>query len=129
MKKKWFNIIGISFLIIICVIGYTQLLNLEKRKKIAIGTITGTKLIRGLYITYSYKIDSEIYSGLTTAYGISNSNIYKYLVGKKFPIVYDSLDYYQSHILILENEFKSLKLDYPDSLKWVCDSLKLKDCK
>ena len=129
MKKNWFNIVGCAFLILIFIIGYLQLINLEKRKKITIGTITGSKLIRGLYITYNYEVDSNIYSGLTTANGISSDKIYKYLKGKKFPIVYDSMDFYQSHILIFENEFKSLKLNYPDSLKWVCDSVRLKDCK
>ena len=129
MKKNWFNIVGCAFLIIMIGIGYIQVINLEKRKKITIGTVTGTKLIKGLYITYSYEVDSNTYTGLTTAKGISNDKIYKYLAGKKFPLIYDSLDFYNSNILFLENQFKSQNLDYPDSLKWVCDSLRLKDCK
>ncbi|PLK43911.1 hypothetical protein [Emticicia sp. TH156] len=131
MRKRlnWTKIIGISFFIIMFFISIREAVTLEKHKKITTGTITGSKLIKGLYISYTYKIGSETYSGLTTAKGISSDDINKYLVGRKFPLIYDSLDFNKSDILFLANEFKALKIDYPDSLKWVCDSLKLKDCK
>ena len=140
MKILWnkkFQILFFLLFIWLIFYGIYEIESLEKRKKITIGKITGTKNSKGTLITYSYKIDSVSYrkkyrigysdfEGTSRSDPFSYNDVHKYLLNKKFPVIYDSLDFFNSDILILEKDFIRYKLPYPDSLNWTKDILKTK---
>jgi hypothetical protein len=110
---------------VIIAYGYYQQKTLESRKKITTGIITGTKIIKGVYITYDFSVGINSYSFTTVSNKISTEDIRKFLQCKTFPVIYDSLNISQSELLIFKEDFKNYGFTYPDSLKWVSDSLRL----
>ena len=139
MKTLWnkkFQILFFIFFLCAFLYGIKERDNLKKRKKVTIGTITGTKFVKGKYITYSYAIDTITFRrkykiGYSTFEGMSRTTISdgivdKYLMNRQFPVVYDSLDFFKSDILISESDFLYYKIPYPDSLNWAIAILEQK---
>lgn len=68
---------------------------------------------------YGFKHNNEIYKG---SYSIpemrSNSDKYK-LIGRYFPVVYDSSSPNNNFLLLTKDDFKEFEVHYIDSLNWV----------
>jgi hypothetical protein len=114
------------FILVVLYSWYSASLHREKLKKegiIGSGKILGDKFIKGSRIKY-YFHEKEYLE--TTHFG--SSKIGK-IVNRTFPVIYLKDDEKVNHILIFKKDFEDYNLKYPDSLKWVCDSLKLDDCR
>lgn len=133
LQKHIGVIIFTFFLIVIIVVGLYQQNDLIQNKKYAIGRIVNYRVIKGngpgLSIVYLYKVDGEELSGVSNFVGISISEVKRYLLSKQFPVIYNSKSPSSSDILITRQNFIKYKCNYPDSLKWVCDSLKIDKCR
>jgi hypothetical protein len=97
--------------------------NLKIKGVISNAIIIGDKFIKGSMLKYSF--NNVEYLDRT---GLGSSKIKK-LVGKQFPIIYLKEDESVNDILIFKSDFDTYNMPYPDSLKWVCDSLKIDKCK
>jgi hypothetical protein len=124
-----FEVIGLLFFLCIFLYGTYESDNLKNRKKISTAIITGTSYSKGNLIKYTYSVDSIDYrrkfkmGHITTFEGMSRTNfsdskVEKYLLHKKFPVVYDSIEIFKSELLIFKKDFESYNLAFPDSLKW-----------
>ncbi len=96
---------------------------LRSKGKIGVALITGYKYIKGLNIIYTFHKKEYV-----TSTGIGSSKAKK-LINRKFPILYIEGKEEINKILIFKQDFELYEFQYPDSLKWLCDSLKLEDCK
>lgn len=90
----------------------------RERGKIAWGTILGITMGKGCGIKYQirvngqYYVDNESVRGLSMEKGrvLYNRNI-------SIPVLYDSLDPSNNHIVIFEQDFDYYGIAYPDSLQ------------
>lgn len=96
---------------------------LRNKGKTGEALITGYKYIKGLNIIYTFHEKEYL-----TSTGIGSFEAKK-LINRKFPIVYLEGKDEINKILIFKQDFDLYEFQYPDSLKWLCDSLKLEDCK
>jgi hypothetical protein len=124
-----FEVIGLLFFLYLFLYGMYESDNLKNRKKISTAIITGTSYSKGSLIKYTYSVDSIDYrrrfkiGHIFTLEGMSRTNfpdsqVEKYLLYKKFPVVYDSIEIFKSELLILKKDFENYNLAFPDSLKW-----------
>ncbi len=98
--------------------------NLVSNKKEAVGTVYETATYyqnaNSVFIKFVYVLDNKQYQGQTSI--ISNhkydhcSFLRKVLVGHNFPIIYDSLDFENSKILLSKKDYERYKITRPDSL-------------
>jgi hypothetical protein len=119
-----FKIIGIfAFFMLVRWISIKQHNDLKIKGVISNATIIGDSFMKGSNIKYYFNNEKYL-----TPTGLGSSKIQK-LVGKQFPIIYLKEDESVNYLLILKSDFDKFNLPYPDSLKWVCDSLKIDKCK
>lgn len=109
------GIIFIGSIELFCGIPYRK--NLSENGAWGVGEIIGYKYIRGLYIRYKFKGNEKVSS---TSLVVDEIRLLK---NKKFPVLYLKDDENSETILILKKDFKLYEKKYPDSLRWVCDSL------
>jgi len=94
------------------------------------GTVEGTKIGKfNYFISYSFNYQSKSYFKLKSSFTASFDGVNNFLVGKKFPLILSKKNIDNNELLIFKEDFERYGLVYPDSLKWVCDSLKLDNCK
>ena len=118
------KIIGIfAFFMLLRWMSIKQHNELKIKGVISNATIIGDSFMKGSHIKYYF--NDERYS---TPTGLGSSKIQK-LVGKQFPIIYLKENEKRNDILIFKSDFDKFNLPYPDSLKWVCDSLKIDKCR
>ena len=133
MKIKLTNVIVLAIFAIMIVYSCIRFNRNEVYLKEAgimiIGKITGDKLTKNnFFITYSFKYNQKNHNDLKTASNIQIGDVPKFLINKSFPLILSKEDPENNALLIFREDFERYNLVYPDSLKWVCDSLKLKDC-
>lgn len=77
-------------------------------------------------VDYEYIVNGVAYKG-TTAYPRIDPDKGYLLVGKKFPLAYDTTQPGNSYMLITPNHFEYYKLAFPDSLEWTKDLQRYKE--
>lgn len=117
VKHIIISIAGLGFLISLFIWKSGQQ-NLNQRQKISIGTIESISPSPkiGNYCNYYFDVLEKRYSGSVKLF--SKEEVCDQLLGKKFPVIYDSLDVQNNHILILKEHFRKYEMVYPDSLVW-----------
>ena len=111
------------FAITVIVIYYSYKIrdsNIKKNEAFTTGLITNYRRSNkgGSTIDYEYTIgnkkfkDSKGYGNIIDRY----SNI---LIGKSFPVIYNSNKLNSNNILLTRDDFKQYNLTFPDSLSWV----------
>lgn len=89
-------------------------------KAISVGKIISCQYSNRLnyVVDYSFQTKSN-----ETEFGYVNGTVYRDLrniiVGKTFPLVYDSLNPKTNAILIFPKSFRKYEVPFPDSLRWV----------
>ena len=134
MERKRVNFIG--GLIFASIFAYSffkynsDIKALKSKMLFSKGIVKKTKIGKSNYfIIYDFNYLTKSYSEHKSIFGIvSFSDANKFLVGKSFPLIISEEDPENNDLLIFKEDFEKYNLVYPDSLKWVCDSLKLKDC-
>jgi hypothetical protein len=111
-----FVIISIVALIVKCSNNYRN--GLEAKGIWGKAIIIGTRPIRNLRIVYIFN-NKEYVTGGTP---LKNSEILL-LKNKQLPVLYLKEDEDSNELLFLKKDFADFKKPYPDSLKWICDSL------
>lgn len=89
-------------------------------KSITTGTVIKCEYInkQNYVVDYSFETkDNETIFGYVN--GKEYGRLKSLIVGKFFPLVYDSLNPRTNAILILPNSFKRYEVDFPDSLRWI----------
>ena len=102
---------------------------LKKNGTVLKASVTGYTLSKSsLLIKYSFIYKQKSYYDMKSAKQLQSRDVSKFLTGKSFPLILSKEDLENNALLIFREDFERYNLVYPDSLKWVCDSLKLKDC-
>lgn len=94
---------------------------LRNNKSFTTGEVTSfTRRVKGSGgdFIFTYWINGVSYSGFSVVFNI-DLNKGHLLVGKKFPVIYDSTDLENSAILITESDYLYYKISIPDSLDWI----------
>ena len=100
-----------------------------KQKILANKDLTEGRVIKCEYLNkHNYVVDYTFQTlNNETVYGYVNGGEYRSLrnviIGKVFPIVYDSTYPKRNAILIFPNSFKRYEIKFPDSLNWVLSYL------
>jgi hypothetical protein len=93
------------------------------------GKITNIESIGGVgnygtyHIDFSYKIGIKNYNGSRTINSITEP-LRRALIGRTFNVIYLPEKPESAEILITKYDFESLKMKYPDSLKWIERNMK-----
>ena len=134
MQKKVINVVGGSILILAFIYSFynshRHVDDLRKERIITNAIVTGTKTGKSnRFITYRFNYKKGTFDESKGASPFSFSEINRFLVGKPFPLIVSKTDMAVNDLLITKSDFEKYNLAYPDSLKWLCDSLKLSECK
>jgi hypothetical protein len=120
MKKIFLKYYPLTVLILI-LSACTQTSDFKERGKFTIARINKIDYApNGDFhsIRYKYIVNDSLYEN-SYAYSSLNQKLKNKLLYGKFPVIYLPENPARSRILITENNFKTLDLIYPDSLKWV----------
>ncbi|SJZ77281.1 hypothetical protein SAMN04488128_1011541 [Chitinophaga eiseniae] len=71
-------------------------------------------------VKYAYKVKGKLYYSSNPYPEIHRSGKDS-IVGKQFPVAYDTADVDNSRILITTKRFKEFSIPFPDSLLWIED--------
>ncbi|MGZ4083093.1 MAG: hypothetical protein ACXVPB_01565 [Bacteroidia bacterium] len=122
MENKYRTVV-----IIVIVVGFiisyffwnTSNNELIKRHKLTWCTVYGTDMTNkaGVYLNYYYKVASDSLTGYDKVF--LNMDKGSALIGRKFPLAYDSCNAAKSKILISKEDFEEFGLVFPDSLKYL----------
>ena len=132
MKKNPTNIVGVFLLLGIFLYSFfksnNDLIELKKIGVLQKAIITGTTFSKGLLLTYSFIFENRPYTATKRESRLNSDEVKSLFVNKTFPLIISQKNPQVRDLLIFKEDFEKYNLVYPDSLKWVCDSLKLKDC-
>ena len=134
MQKKIVDRFGLLLFVILIAYTYTKFKKDEcllKNKGVLFkAKITGDKLTKsGLSIQYTFPFKKANFEQLAVEKNIDIGDVDKFFKDKIFPLILLEENPKNNKLLIFKEDFERYGLAYPDSLKWVCDSLKLKDCR
>jgi hypothetical protein len=118
MKNLIFLFVLIGIIVLLLNHSKESKNNLMTKGVWGVGVIKGTRLIRNIRLVYIFN-DKEYVTGSTI---LSDSDILA-LKNKPLPILYLKEDEDSNELLFLKKDFADFKKPYPDSLKWICDSL------
>ncbi len=130
MKLAGLKIIGIIFSIIL-ISGVFVWSKLSKNALLKNHIIANAKITDCTYggrgnaatITYYfifYENDKEVKgSGSLNSNEISFSNVKSFLLGKTFPVVYNSNNAENNYLLVRPRDFEKFHYEFPDSIQWV----------
>jgi hypothetical protein len=119
----------ILFVLIFFEFAVMEIMYIVHRKKLAASLETHKKIVTGIILnakeTYGRSNRHSFY-----VYGFNNNSTISYgnasilvgwqrLIGKKFPVIYDTTNPENNHMLIFPDDFNDWNLPFPDSLKWV----------
>lgn len=115
------------FLVGIIVWGIHDRIKLNKNFKLTTATITNCQfLIKSggkTKATYEYYVGHVKYSRGSRRSELTVKLCNEHFLGKTFPVVYHPDDIPLSALLIFPDDFKRFDYAFPDSLKWVLDSV------
>lgn len=99
--------------------------NILKNPSLTSGTVTGVDLKGrlGNFIEYHFSYGGNLYSSDGNAHK-EYASLRNFIINKKFPVVFDSVNPNYNMILILPEDFKNYNIPFPDSLKWVLNYIK-----
>lgn len=72
----------------------------------------------GVSIEYSYQVNGKLYHG-SSGYANLFSSGRDSILGKHFPVAYDTTDAKNYRMLITTKDFKAFSIPFPDSLEWI----------
>lgn len=119
MKNKISWIIVISIFAIVYSHSYQRRISLSENGLWGHGVIKGWKSIKGTNIVYVF--NNKEYVSPTI---LSGNEIFL-LKEKHIPVLYLEKDEETNSLLITKKDFVRYEKSYPDSLKWICDSLNI----
>ena len=120
MKNLFFLIILIGIIVLLLNHSKERKNDLETKGIWGVGVIKGTRLIRNIRIVYIFNNKEYI-----TSSTILNDSDISSLENKQLPVLYLKEDKDSNELLFLKKDFADFKKPYPDSLKWICDSLNI----
>ena len=120
MKNLIFLIILIGIIVLLLNHSKERKNDLETKGIWGVGVIKGTRLIRNIRIVYIFNNKEYI-----TSSTILNDSDISSLENKQLPVLYLKEDKDSNELLFLKKDFADFKKPYPDSLKWICDSLNI----
>jgi hypothetical protein len=134
MKQKHITRIILVIFAVIIICSYIKFKkdqnNLKSSGMMTIAKVTGDKLTKNTYlIKYSFWHKNRIYNDMKSDNQLDLDDVDRLLVNKTFPLILFPSDPNNNDLLLFKEDFERYNLAYPDSLKWICDSLKLDDCK
>lgn len=103
--------------------------HMKKHKGFTFGLVTyfaREQKGNGGSVHYQFVVKGIEYEG-GNAYPRLDPNKGYLLVGKRFPLVYDTTQPGNSYMLITPNHFEYYKLAFPDSLEWTKDLQRYKE--
>jgi hypothetical protein len=124
------NILGLCIFAGFAILVYVYCSYLDNRVRnhhlITKGKIEDYHILNGrtrsIDIEFAYYINGEIIEGGKNSYSLgtfSDATLENVLVGRKFPVVYDSNNISNARMLILKSDFDKYDVPFPDSVKWV----------
>lgn len=122
LKENWVIILPLLVMAIAFVLSRNEYENIKNNAAYTSGLVTETKYQKGgLYkVHYQFQVGNETYKDSDLIDGCAELS--NQVEGKRFSVVYNSLNPNQSTILITEEDFKRFGLPFPDSLIWVKQS-------
>jgi hypothetical protein len=117
------NIIKLAF--VICIIVTIIYYSSQRRDNLRTngiwgkGRIIGTKIVKGTYFVYLF--NGKIYNRTCPFTDIE----IKLLLNRTLPVLYIKDDENINSLFIRKGDFEKYEIPYPDSLKWMCDSLNI----
>jgi hypothetical protein len=124
------NLIGFTILIFvgafIYFMAYKEDKALAANKKITIGRVYETATYyqnpNSVFVKYTYALNGKEYKGQTSLVSEHKYDDCQFLrtvlVGKTFPVIYDSLDYDNSKILLAKRDYERYGIKRVDTLNY-----------
>lgn len=126
MTKGRKNIFGFAFLFAVVALGFfvafMKRKSLERHTAFTSGQIyelTTSSKSPDVIVRYKYRVEQEEHRGQNDLIGIRKVDyqcLYKLLLNRSFPVVYDNKDHGNSRIIISERDYKRFNIKSPDSL-------------
>lgn len=97
---------------------------LNANKAIGKGSITGMDMVhkgRGIFVNYVFEVKGDFVKDKAIIPIESNQleMLSKNLIGREFPVIYDTLDKSNNKMLFFKEEYMNYGLDVPDSLYYI----------
>lgn len=120
----YFTVFMIGAFIIIYNYSEKKREELNANKAIGKGLITGMDMVhkgRGIFVKYVFEVKGDLIKDHIMIPIESNQLeiLSKNLIGKGYPVIYDSLDKSNNKMLLFKEEFMHYELDVPDSLHYI----------
>ncbi|MCS3797974.1 hypothetical protein [Niastella sp. OAS944] len=120
----YFVVFMIGAFIIIYNYSEKKARELNANKAIGKGSITGMDMVhkgRGIFVKYVFEVKGDFVKDKAIIPIESNQleMLSKNLIGREFPVIYDTLNKTNNKILFFKEEFMSYGLDVPDSLHYI----------
>ena len=98
--------------------------NITKAKSFSVGHILETRTMasRGFVVFYSFKLNEYDTGGGDITKG-QVSELGSLAFVRSFPVIYNGKDPSENDILIFPDDFSKYNLPFPDSLKWVVETI------
>jgi hypothetical protein len=126
MSKKKKELLGLliipAIIVAIILIGRSNRQNsiskILENPTYSIAVVTRVEYIhkKGLYVDYYFEVQGDKWYGRKLYNSGNNFNL---IIGKSFPVVFNSIEVSNNSILIIPQDFLDYKLPLPDSLQGI----------